>query len=118
MNVLHILSFHREWVKLGLIDAKDFNVNICQSPDWYRVDILTEKFKREVVIPAYEEHIAWLEPLDKLQRATNGFKSALNFISANNRSDLLPQFREEVAKLDKIRSENFWTTFPELLNLK
>ena len=117
MNILHVLEFHREWVKLGLIDAKDFNVNICQSPDWYRVDILPEEFKNQVVIPAYEEHIAWLEPQDKLQRATNGFKSALNFIRANNRSDLLPRFRDEVKKLDDIRNENFWKTFPELNEL-
>lgn len=117
MNVLHVLDFHREWVDLGLIEAKDFNVNICQSPDWYRVDILPEQFKQEVVIPAYERHIAWLEPQDKLQRATNGFKSALNFIRANDHSDLLPRFREEVKKLDNIRNENFWNTFPELNEL-
>ena len=117
MNVLHVLDFHREWTDLGLIEAKDFNVNICQSPDWYRVDILPDQFKREVVIPAYEQHIAWLEPQDKLQRATNGFKSALNFIRANDRSDLLPRFREEVKKLDAIRNENFWNTFPELNEL-
>ena len=53
MNVLHVLDFHREWVELGLIKAKDFNINICQSPEWYRVDIFPEKFKHEVVIPAY-----------------------------------------------------------------
>ena len=117
MNVLHVLDFHREWTELGLIEAKDFNVNICQSPDWYRADILPEKFKREVVVPAYEQHIAWLEPQDKLQRATNGFKSALNFILANDRSDLLPRFRDEVTKLDDIRNENFWNTFPELNEL-
>lgn len=117
MNVLHVLDFHREWTELGLIAAKDFNVNICQSPDWYRVDILPEKFKQEVVIPAYERHIAWLEPQDNLQRATIGFKSALNFIQANDKSDLLHRFREEVCKLDNIRNENFWKTFPELNEL-
>jgi sulfatase maturation enzyme AslB (radical SAM superfamily) len=118
MNVLHVLAFHREWVQKGFIKAKDFNVNICQSPDWYRVDILPDKFKKEVVIPAYEEHIAWLEPQDKLQRATNGFRSVLNFIKASDRSDLLPKFREEVKKLDNIRNENFWNIFPELHTLQ
>ena len=117
MNVLHVLDFHKEWVDLGLIQAKDFNVNICQSPDWYRIDILPENFKREVVIPAYEEHIAWLEPQDQLKRATNGFKSALNFILANNRNDQIDRFREEIKKLDAIRNENFWKVFPELNEL-
>ena len=117
MNVLHVLDFHREWVELGLIQAKDFNVNICQSPDWYRIDILPENFKQNVVVPAYKQHIAWLESQDNLQRATNGFKSALNFILANDRSDQLPRFRNEIDKLDAIRNENFWTTFPELNEL-
>jgi hypothetical protein len=117
MNVLHVLDFHREWTDAGLIQAKDFNVNICQSPDWYRVDILPENFKREVVIPAYKKHIAWLEPQDQLQRATNGFKSALNFILANDRNDQIDRFREEIKKLDAIRNENFWKVFPELNEL-
>lgn len=117
MNVLHVLDFHRSWVELELIQAKDFNVNICQSPDWYRVDIFPENFKQNVLIPAYKEHIVWLEPQDKLQRATNGFKSVLNFICANDRSDELPRFREEVKKLDHIRNENFWKVFPEFNEL-
>jgi sulfatase maturation enzyme AslB (radical SAM superfamily) len=114
MNVLHVLDFHQEWTKLGLIQAKDFNINICQSPEWYRIDILPEKFKRDVVIPAYEKHIAWLESQDTLQRATTGYKSLLNLLIAQDASHLMPKFKEEINKLDDIRNENFWNTFPEL----
>jgi organic radical activating enzyme len=117
MNVLHVLDFHREWTELGLIQAKDFNINICQSPEWYRIDILPEKFKQEVVIPAYKKHIAWLEPQDNLQRATTGYKSLLNLLTAQDASHLLPRFREEINKLDTIRNENFWKVFPELNDL-
>lgn len=118
MNILHVLDFHREWVEMGLIEAKDFNINICQSPEWYRVDILPEKFKQEVVIPAYEKHIAWLEPLDKLNRATNGYRGVLSLLTAKDASHLMPRFVEETAKLDEVRTENFWTTFPELKTIK
>jgi hypothetical protein len=117
MNVLHVLDFHREWTELGLIQAKDWNINICQSPEWYRIDILPEKFKHEVVIPAYERHIAWLEPQDSLQRATTGYKSLLNLLTAQDASHLMPRFQEEIAKLDNIRNENFWKVFPELNEL-
>jgi radical SAM protein with 4Fe4S-binding SPASM domain len=117
MNVLHVLDFHREWTELGLIQAKDFNINICQSPEWYRIDILPEKFKREIVVPAYEQHIAWLEPQDKLQRATTGYKSLINLLSAQDASHLMPRFREEIKKLDDVRNENFWKVFPELNEL-
>ena len=117
MNVLHVLDFHREWTNMGLIAAKDFNVNICQSPDWYRIDILPDSFKKEIVIPLYEKHISWLEPIDNLNRATNGFKSLLNILKANDASHILPKFKEEVMKLDNIRNENFWNIFPELMIL-
>jgi len=118
MNVLHVLDFHKEWTELGLIQAKDWNINMCQSPDWYRTDILPRKFKNEVVIPAYHKHLAWLKPQDTLQRATNGYESMLNFITAQDLDHLLPRFREEIEKLDNVRNENFWETFPELLVLK
>jgi hypothetical protein len=117
MNVLHVLDFHQEWTELGLIQAKDWNINICQSPEWYRIDILPEKFKHEVVIPAYERHIAWLEPQDSLQRATTGYKSLLNLLTAQDASHLMPRFQEEIKKLDNIRNENFWKVFPELNEL-
>jgi len=84
MNVLHVLDFHKEWTKLGLIKAKDWNINLCQSPNWYRPNIFPTWFKEEVIKPKYEEHIAWLEPQDKLNRALNGFKFLLNFILSNN----------------------------------
>lgn len=117
MNVLHVLDFHREWTELGLIQAKDFNINICQSPEWYRIDIFPEKFKNEVIIPAYKRHLEWLEPQDPLQRATSGYKSLINLMKAKDASHLLPRFKEETSKLDNIRNESFWNTFSELRSL-
>jgi hypothetical protein len=117
MNVLHVLDFHREWVELGLIEAKDWNVNICQSPEWYRIDVLPEKFKNEVVIPAYEKHVAWLEPLDNLNRATTGYKSLINLMKSSDASDKWVLFCNQTSKLDSVRGENFWEVFPELSKL-
>ena len=114
MNSLHVLDFHREWADLGLINAKDWNINILQGPEWYRIDILPEEFKNNVVIPAYEKHLDWLVPQDPLKRATTGFKSLVTFMQSNDASNLIPRFNEEVAKLDGVRNENFYETFPEL----
>lgn len=118
MNVLHVLDFHKEWTDLGLIKAKDFNVNICQSPDWYRVDIFPDQFKKEVITPAYERHIAWLEPLDDLKRATNGFSSVLNLMNSQSQTQHWTKFKKEIASIDSLRNENFWDTFTELKELK
>jgi radical SAM protein with 4Fe4S-binding SPASM domain len=118
MNVLHVLDFHKEWTELGLVKAKDWNVNICQSPDWYRADIFPKDFKEQVITPAYEQHIAWLDPQDDLRRATNGYKSMLSFINSNDASNLWPKFVEETSKLDNIRNENFWEVFSEFKTLR
>lgn len=118
MNVLHILKFHREWADLGLIQPKDWNINNCQSPAWYRVDIFPEDFKQRVIYPAYEEHIAWLDPQDSLRRATNGYQSLLSMMKSNDASQLWSQFVSECNKLDVIRGENFWHTFPEFESLR
>jgi len=114
MNVLHVLDFHREWVDSGLIEIKDFNINLCQSPEWYRPDIFPDWFKQDVIIPAYEKHIAWVSANDPLQRATNGFKAALGLIKSADASHLLPRFCQEIDKLDSVRNENYWDTFPEM----
>jgi radical SAM protein with 4Fe4S-binding SPASM domain len=118
MNVLHVLDFHKEWTKLGLVQAKDWNINLCQSPDWYRPDIFPTWFKEEVIYPAYEEHIAWLEPQDTLKRATTGYQSLVSLMKGNDASAQWPRFVEECVKLDAVRSEDFWSTFPEFDKLK
>jgi hypothetical protein len=118
MNALHVLDFHREWTEMGLIKAKDWNVNICQSPDWYRADIFPNWFKQEIIIPAYEKHIEWLEPIDQLKRAVNGFKSMISYINGPSSTEKWDRFVKETADLDRIRNEDFWTVFPEYSRLK
>jgi radical SAM protein with 4Fe4S-binding SPASM domain len=117
MNVLHVLDFHREWTRLGLIQAKDWNINICQSPEWYRIDIFSQEFRQRVIYPAYEQHIEWLEPQDTLRRATTGYQSLLSLMRNSDGTKHWPRFVEECTKLDTIRDENFWITFPEFKEL-
>ena len=118
MNVLHVLKFHKEWTRLGLIKAKDWNINLCQSPNWYRPDIFPTWFKEQEIYPAYEEHIAWLDPQDSLRRATTGYQSLISLMKATDASAHWPRFVEECAKLDFVRDEDFWATFPEFIKLK
>ena len=118
MNVLHVLDFHKEWTRLGLVEAKDWNINICQSPEWYRIDVFPEEFKQRVIYPAYKEHIAWIDPQDTLRRATTGYQSLLSLMQGNDGTKHWPRFVEEINLLDNLRNENFWTTFPEFKELK
>jgi MoaA/NifB/PqqE/SkfB family radical SAM enzyme len=113
MNALHITDFHRSWVDRGYIQPQDFNVNILLDPHFYRIDIATPAYKQQIK-EKFEEHLAWLRPLDRLNRATQGFESAINFLTTTDNSNLLPMFWAKTRELDIIRKENVLTAIPEL----
>lgn len=112
LNALHLPDFHRSWVDKGLIRPQDVNVNILQGPADYRIDIATPAYKQKIR-DRYLDHLEWLAPLDHLERATVGYRSALNFL-VNDNSALLPDFWKKTHMLDKIRNENILEYLPEL----
>jgi len=112
LNVLHVIDFHREWVDLELVKPQDWNINLCQGPEWYRPDALPFEFRKSVVIPKIEEHIKWLMPQDPLTRATHGYKGLLNILSNEKEGDW-SGFILETKKLDLARKEKFWDIFTE-----
>lgn len=116
MNALHLPDFHRAWVEQGYIKPQDLNVNILQDPAYYRIDIANEKLKEQIKTK-YAEHLEWLRPLDRLNRASVGFESALNFLDATNNSHLQLQFVQKTQHLDRIRKENILDVIPELESL-
>ena len=113
MNIWNFTRFHRYMVESGFIEAKDFNLNILQGPDNYRIDMLPMeiklKFKQE-----FEQHIAWLQDKDTIHRAIGGFQGAITFMMATDNSHLLPNFWKTVNDLDWSRSESLLSVVPEL----
>jgi organic radical activating enzyme len=117
MNAWHLPDFHRDWVDRGFIKPQDLNVNILQDPEHYRIDIAPMKYKQRLRIK-YEEHLDWLRTKDKLNRATTGFESAINFMMATDNTHLIDTFWRKTHELDIIRSENISDIIPELVALK
>lgn len=117
LNVLHVMDFHREWSDLGLVKPQDWNINLCQGPEWYRPDALPIEFRKSVVIPKVEEHIKWLMPQDPLTRATVGYKGLINIL-ANDKEGNWNGFILETKKLDLARKERFWDIFTEYADIK
>jgi organic radical activating enzyme len=113
LNAWHLPDFHREWTKKGLIHAQDLNVNILQDPAYLRIDIATAEYKDQLTAK-YQEHLAWLRSHDKLNRATVGFESAINFMLATDNTHLLPKFWKKMSELDKLRNESLLAIIPEL----
>jgi radical SAM protein with 4Fe4S-binding SPASM domain len=117
MNAMHLPDFHKEWVGKGLIKPQDLNVNILQDPDYFRLDIAPQAYK-EKIKEKYEKHLEWLRPMDKLNRATVGFESALQYMDSTDNSHLLEKFWKKTNQLDGIRKENILDFIPELGALK
>jgi MoaA/NifB/PqqE/SkfB family radical SAM enzyme len=113
LNAYHLPDFHNDWVNKGLIQVFDFHVNILQGPDYYRTTILPTTMKEEIKV-LYTEHLNNIKDTDDIQRASNGFDAAINFMMSEDRTDLLPKFKEEINKYDTHRNENLLEVFPEL----
>ena len=114
-NALHIPDFHRDWVERGWLQPQDLNVNILQDPAWLRIDIATDRYK-DMIRKKIQKHLEWLKPLDRLNRATVGFESALNYLEGNQQ-DQLPVFWEKMKALDEIRNQSTLDIIPELHEL-
>jgi organic radical activating enzyme len=117
MNIDHVVDFHKDWINRGFLKPQDLNVNILQSPDWYRADCLPEYLKN-IVTKKIQEHIEWLSPQDHLQRATNGFKSSLSFMNNTDNTQNLKKFNQVTSQLDSVRNEKFYNIFPELKGIQ
>jgi hypothetical protein len=117
MNAWHLPDFHRDWVERGLIRAQDLNVNILQDPLYYRIDIAPAEYK-ERLAAKYSDHITWLRKQDTLERATQGFESAIKFMMATDNTHLIDTFWRKTNELDDIRRENIMEVIPELAALK
>ena len=60
----------------------------------------------------------WLGDRDPLQRATQGFESAIKFMMATDNTHLIDTFWRKTHELDDIRKENIMDIIPELAALK
>jgi organic radical activating enzyme len=113
LNAWHLPDFHREWTAHGLIRAQDLNVNILQDPAHYRIDIAPPKYKQRLE-EKYRTHLDWLRDRDPLQRATQGFESAIQFMKATDNTHLIDSFWRKTHELDSIRNELWSDALPEL----
>jgi radical SAM protein with 4Fe4S-binding SPASM domain len=116
LNAWHLPDFHRDWVEKKLIAARDFNINNLIGPDHYRIDVFPAKYK-QIIEQKYLDHLVWLAPFDDLNRASNGFRSAIKFMNAIDNSHLLPKFQAKTLQLDTIRQEKITESLPELADL-
>lgn len=117
MNSFHVVDFHRECVETRFVESPDhFRLNILQFPLHFRLQMLPDNIKHKL-IDHYESYISHLKTLKNSQSIISDFKTAINFIKADDYSNELENFRKNIKQLDDIRNEQFTETFPELKEL-
>jgi organic radical activating enzyme len=116
-NVMHITDFHRDWADRGFVRPQDWNINLCQSPDQDRADVLPQNYK-DMVIRKIEKHLEWLEPLDSISRATGGYRGIINFLNQHDNSHHLAKFFVDNDVMDVVRNEKFEDVFTEYSELR
>lgn len=103
--------------------ATDYDINmnnLLVGPEWLSCTILPEHLKQL----AENRLVEFKNSLDKRsmypqrkQFLYSGIDNVINYMHSRDDTYLIPQFREEMQKLDMIRGENFLRVFPELKDL-
>lgn len=113
-------EFHKEWVELGLIKARDFSLNLLEVPPYFSIKNIPV-WKKDKIKALYLEHIAWLESHPNTERIIREYNDAIKFMySVDTQEHFLfkDDFIKIQSKLDKIRNENFWDVYTEHLDIR
>ena len=86
------------------------HTELVHHPVFLNCQVLPQKVKK--LVSEKFENI-----YKKFPAKTNRFKTIIDFMNGEDKSDLLPVFKDYVQALDKARGTNFVKTFPELSEL-
>tara|TARA_B100000902_G_scaffold127715_1_gene127125 strand:- start:8921 stop:10192 length:1272 start_codon:yes stop_codon:yes gene_type:complete len=114
-NAWHMPDFYFECVNELKIGPEEFTINYCHAPEHYRCSVLPPSVKLEVLRKWNEFHTYCVQnDLHRLAEQIAGAKKLLK----EDYSALLPKFLTYTEKLDRMRKDNFFKTFPEYAALR
>ena len=87
-------------------------MNVLLNNPRFRMSVLPATLKEEIKAK-WQKHLEWLEPQDHIGRATEGYKSSIQFLD-DDHTNLLDEFKAFNVEFDKLRDENFDDVYPEL----
>jgi len=121
LNVLDIADITEFLYQNNLTTDYDMNLNnLLVGPEYLSCTILPTHIK-DIAKERIENFCNNLSKydMDKERREflIGGFENIINYMYHKDDTDLIPEFKKEMSRLDKIRNENFTETFPELREL-
>lgn len=120
LSVFNIISYPglvRELLESRIFSLDELSLNFLASPAHYSACILPASVKMEIKKSYHELITGYLLPrFDFLEcrRLILQLKMLLNYMVAEDRSELLGEFFDSCARLDKVRGESLLEVFPEL----
>jgi radical SAM protein with 4Fe4S-binding SPASM domain len=117
LNAFHSVDFHKEMVTQKIIDdPNNLLLNLSVDPAHLSAQILPKNYK-DKLNHLVSKYIDELQQDPKLHYITNNFKSLINFVESDDKSNLLYKFNDHMLKLDNIRGESWKLTFPEIAGI-
>jgi radical SAM protein with 4Fe4S-binding SPASM domain len=117
-SVFSTTDFHRELSESGFMDVAYLWPRVLREPEEYSVQILPRDLKASIT-KRFAEHIRWAEAYEtsdphRRSLMIEQLRSAVAFMNAKDRSDLIGRFRARCNALDRVRSERTADVMPEL----
>lgn len=123
VNAHNLIDLHKEWLKLGFIGFEDLRINCLSTPPYYSLKSIP-LWKKQEIEKMFNEYILWgkkTAPLEYYYFETI-VKNAIDFMYDTNEQDdpeiHMREFMRITKKLDNIRGEDFFSVFPEHLDIK
>jgi radical SAM protein with 4Fe4S-binding SPASM domain len=121
-NINRLDTFHQDMVKDGIVQITDFIPTLLVQPQEYNIQIVPVELKKEIELKI-NEHIEWIKSNTQINDeqaiyVLSQFKNIITYMKAQDRSHLWSDLLKREAKLDTIRQESFFETFPEYLKYK
>jgi radical SAM protein with 4Fe4S-binding SPASM domain len=114
-NVLNLPDFHKEWIEEGLLEPANIRINILLDPTYMRLSIL-HKHQKDIVRKRYANHIDYLKQFENIDSVIGDYNNILQFLEAD-KSEEQRVFLYKTQKIDSLRNENMYSTFPELKDI-
>lgn len=117
MNAAHVIDLHKALVAEDFMPPGNFLLYFLYEPDCFSVEVLPKE-DREKLSHEYRTYLRLLSlSLPGSSDTMNSFQAAVNFLSRNDHTHLIPKFKDLILRFDAAQRTDFRQTFPELARL-
>jgi hypothetical protein len=96
------------------VDYDSFNINIVTDPVWYKPSCLPLDYRKQIA-EKYQEKLDYLRENRFCGNVMMGrWQLAINYILSEDEPENFADFIKLTKVMDRIRTESFVETFPEL----